>query len=125
MKQAGDRRVVAIEPLGLSVPMFDLTTGTGDFLAEGVVAHNCFARPSHEYLGFSAGLDFETRIVAKPELPRLLARLAERAQRSARRLYGDQAASRRRDGRRQQRERRVDDEDERRERLEPHCGSQA
>ena len=73
LKQAGDRRVVAIEPLGLSVPMFDLTTGTGDFLAEGVVAHNCFARPSHEYLGFSAGLDFETRIVAKPELPRLLA----------------------------------------------------
>ncbi len=33
----------------------------------------CFARPSHEYLGFSAGLDFETRIVAKPDLPRLLA----------------------------------------------------
>ncbi len=32
----------------------------------------CYARPSHEQLGFSAGLDFETRIVAKPEAPRLL-----------------------------------------------------
>jgi DNA repair photolyase len=32
----------------------------------------CFARPSHAYLGFSPGLDFETRIVAKPEAPALL-----------------------------------------------------
>ncbi len=32
----------------------------------------CFARPSHTYLGFSAGLDFETKIVFKPEAPRLL-----------------------------------------------------
>ena len=34
----------------------------------------CFARPTHGYLGLSAGLDFETRIVAKPEAPELLAR---------------------------------------------------
>lgn len=32
----------------------------------------CFARPGHEYLGFSAGLDFESRIVVKEEAPRLL-----------------------------------------------------
>lgn len=32
----------------------------------------CYARPSHEYLGFSAGLDFETRILIKEEAPRLL-----------------------------------------------------
>ncbi len=32
----------------------------------------CFARPSHGYLGLSAGLDFETRIVARPEAPRVL-----------------------------------------------------
>lgn len=32
----------------------------------------CFARPFHEFLGFSAGLDFETKIVAKMEAPRLL-----------------------------------------------------
>jgi len=34
----------------------------------------CFARPYHEYLGFSCGLDFETKIVAKPEAPELLKR---------------------------------------------------
>jgi len=32
----------------------------------------CFARPTHEYLGFSAGLDFETRIVVKEDAPTLL-----------------------------------------------------
>lgn len=32
----------------------------------------CFARPSHAYLGYSPGLDFETKIVAKPEAARRL-----------------------------------------------------
>jgi len=32
----------------------------------------CFARPTHEYLGFSAGLDFETKIVVKVRAPELL-----------------------------------------------------
>src|SRR5438045_2620230 len=32
----------------------------------------CFARPTHEYLSFSAGLDFETRIMVKEDAPRLL-----------------------------------------------------
>ena len=32
----------------------------------------CFARPTHEYLGFSAGLDFETRIMVKENAPQLL-----------------------------------------------------
>ncbi len=32
----------------------------------------CYARPSHEYLGFSAGLDFETKIVVKREAAQLL-----------------------------------------------------
>ena len=32
----------------------------------------CFARPTHEYLGFSAGLDFETRILVKHDAPELL-----------------------------------------------------
>ncbi len=39
----------------------------------------CFARPSHEYLGFSAGLDFETQIVAKPDLPRRLSEAFQKA----------------------------------------------
>lgn len=34
----------------------------------------CYARPTHEYLGFSAGLDFETRILVKEEAPELLRR---------------------------------------------------
>ncbi|RYD25583.1 MAG: PA0069 family radical SAM protein, partial [Verrucomicrobiaceae bacterium] len=34
----------------------------------------CFARPTHEYLGMSAGLDFESRIVVKPDAPELLRR---------------------------------------------------
>ena len=32
----------------------------------------CYARPTHEYLGLSAGLDFETRIFVKPRAPDLL-----------------------------------------------------
>ena len=32
----------------------------------------CYARPTHEYLGFSAGLDFESRIVVKEDAPALL-----------------------------------------------------
>src|SRR5215211_7706817 len=32
----------------------------------------CFARPTHEYLGFSAGLDFESKIMVKEDAPELL-----------------------------------------------------
>lgn len=32
----------------------------------------CYARPTHEYLGFSAGLDFESRIMVKEDAPALL-----------------------------------------------------
>lgn len=32
----------------------------------------CFARPFHEFLGFSCGLDFETKLTAKPDAPDLL-----------------------------------------------------
>jgi DNA repair photolyase len=34
----------------------------------------CYARPTHEFLGFSAGLDFETKILVKEEAPALLRR---------------------------------------------------
>ncbi len=44
----------------------------------------CFARPTHAYLGLSPGLDFETRLVARPEAPKVLAaELARRAYRPA------------------------------------------
>jgi DNA repair photolyase len=32
----------------------------------------CYARPTHEYLGFSAGLDFESKIMVKTNAPKLL-----------------------------------------------------
>jgi DNA repair photolyase len=32
----------------------------------------CYARPFHEYLGFSSGLDFETKIMVKEDAPKLL-----------------------------------------------------
>ncbi|NUP05493.1 MAG: radical SAM protein [Polyangiaceae bacterium] len=52
--------------------MYDITTETGDFIAEGVVSHNCYARPRHEYLSLGAGTDFERKIVVKPNAPELL-----------------------------------------------------
>jgi DNA repair photolyase len=73
-------RVVSIEPLGIALPLYDITTGTGDFIANGVVSHNCYARTSHEYLGFGAGTDFDRKIVVKVNAPELLrAQLARRS----------------------------------------------
>ncbi len=65
-------RVTAIEPLGLDVPMYDITTGTGDFIANGVVSHNCFARNSHTYLDLDTGADFDTKVVVKVNAPELV-----------------------------------------------------
>jgi DNA repair photolyase len=64
--------IVAIEPLGKKVQMFDITTGTGDFIADGVVSHNCFARRTHTYLDLNAAEDFEREIVVKVNVPELL-----------------------------------------------------
>jgi DNA repair photolyase len=64
--------VTSIESLRREVAMFDITTGTGDFIANGVVSHNCFARRTHTYLGFDAGRDFEREIVVKVNVPELL-----------------------------------------------------
>jgi DNA repair photolyase len=64
--------VAAIEPLGLELPMYDITTGTGDFIADGVVSHNCFARNSHTYLDLDAGADFDTKVVVKVNAPELV-----------------------------------------------------
>jgi DNA repair photolyase len=65
-------RVVSIQDLGLEIPMYDITTGTGDFIANGVVSHNCFARNTHTFLDMNAGRDFETKIVVKVNAPELL-----------------------------------------------------
>jgi len=68
------QRVVSIEPLGVELRLFDITTGTGDFVANGTISHNCFARPSHTYLNFDAGRDFERKIVVKVNAPEVLRR---------------------------------------------------
>ncbi len=65
-------RVTSIEPLGMELPLYDITTGTGDYIADGVVSHNCFARPTHEYLDFNAGRDFEKEIIVKVNVPEVL-----------------------------------------------------
>ncbi len=72
VKTFADLRVQEIEPLGAELPLYDITTGTGDFIANGVVSHNCFARPTHKYLDFDAGRDFEREIVVKVNAPELL-----------------------------------------------------
>jgi DNA repair photolyase len=72
IKTNADLRVVAIEPLGKATRLYDITTGTGDFIANGVVSHNCFARPTHTYLDFNAGRDFEKEIVVKVNAPEVL-----------------------------------------------------
>lgn len=66
--------VVEIEELGVEEDLVDITTGTGDFIANGVVSHNCFARRTHEYLDFDAGKDFDTQIVVKVNVGDVLER---------------------------------------------------
>ncbi|MGH7948586.1 MAG: LAGLIDADG family homing endonuclease, partial [Candidatus Binataceae bacterium] len=69
--------IVSIEPIGKSMRLYDITTESEDFIANGVVSHNCYARPTHAYLNLSPGLDFETRIFAKVNAAeRLVAELA-------------------------------------------------
>lgn len=66
--------VKSIEPVGLDLPLYDITTGTGDFIADGVVSHNCFARKTHEYLDFDSGADFDSQIVVKVNAAELVRR---------------------------------------------------
>jgi DNA repair photolyase len=74
IKTAADLHVASITPLGLDLPMFDITTGTRDFIANGVVSHNCFARNTHTYLDLDAGYDFDSKVVVKVNAAQLLRR---------------------------------------------------
>jgi hypothetical protein len=87
--QADRLRVASIEPLPKPLELFDITTGTGDFIANGVVSHNCFARPTHTYLGFNAREDFEREIVVKVNAPELLRAELARPSWRPRRAEGD------------------------------------
>ena len=72
LKSPTSLRVASIEPLRGDHLLYDITTGTGDFIANGVVSHNCFARPTHTYLDLGAGRDFEKEIVVKVNVPEVL-----------------------------------------------------
>jgi DNA repair photolyase len=69
---SNDLWVSWIEQLGEERVLFDVTTGTGDFVAAGAISHNCFARPTHKYLDLSPGRDFEREIVVKVNVPEVL-----------------------------------------------------
>jgi DNA repair photolyase len=72
LKTSARLGVTLIRPLGMTMRLYDITTGTGDFIANGVVSHNCFARPTHKYLDFNPGRDFEREIVVKVNAPEVL-----------------------------------------------------
>ncbi len=72
VKSTAALAVTKIEPVGSAMRLFDITTGTQDFIANGVISHNCYARPSHSYVGLSPGLDFETKLFYKLDAARLL-----------------------------------------------------
>jgi DNA repair photolyase len=65
-------RVMSVEDLGHEQEMVDITTGTGDFIANGVISHNCFARNTHTYLDMDAGHDFDSQIIVKVNVARVL-----------------------------------------------------
>ena len=67
--RAGQLKVASYRASRERCRLYDITTGTGDFIANGVVSHNCFARPTHTYLDFNAGRDFEREIVVKVNTP--------------------------------------------------------
>jgi DNA repair photolyase len=72
LKSDAKLRIAEIEALETEIEMHDITTGTGDFIANGVVSHNCFARRTHKYLELDAGEDFEREIVVKVNVPEML-----------------------------------------------------
>ncbi|KRC60594.1 hypothetical protein ASE14_06250 [Agromyces sp. Root81] len=78
VKTASDLQIVSIEQLDEVVDMLDITTTTGDFIANGVVSHNCFARPTHTYLDLDAGDDFDRQIIVKVNVADVLRRELEK-----------------------------------------------
>jgi DNA repair photolyase len=72
IRPASRLTVSSVERADEDLKMFDITTGTGDFVANGVVSHNCFARPTHTYLDFNSREDFEREIVVKVNAPEVL-----------------------------------------------------
>ncbi|HTP50915.1 MAG TPA: PA0069 family radical SAM protein [Anaeromyxobacteraceae bacterium] len=59
-------------------PDIPFTWSVNPYRGCGHACAYCYARPTHEYLGFGAGTDFETQIVAKLRAPELLRQAFER-----------------------------------------------
>lgn len=74
VKTSADLRIVSITDLGYEIDMIDISTGTEDFIANGVISHNCFARNTHTYLDMDAGRDFDSQIVVKVNVAEVLRR---------------------------------------------------
>lgn len=84
-----DLRVTEITDLSTELDMVDITTGTGDFIANGVISHNCFARNTHTYLDLDAGADFDSRVVVKVNVADALdAELSRKRERPERVMLG-------------------------------------
>jgi DNA repair photolyase len=56
--------VVSIEPLAAR-RLFDVATGTGDFIANGIVSHNCYARRTHWFLEEDGVEEWSSKIFVK------------------------------------------------------------
>jgi len=74
VRSSRELAVADIEDLGLTLPLYDISTGTSDFIADGVVSHNCFARHTHTYLDLDAGHDFDTKVIVKVNAGELIRR---------------------------------------------------
>jgi DNA repair photolyase len=74
LKSAAPLRVAAIESLGAELALVDITTGTGDFIADGVVSHNCYARRTHWFLDQDGVNNWGSRIFVKVNAPQVLRR---------------------------------------------------
>lgn len=73
VKTTSDLRIVSIEDVG-ERDLIDISTDTEDFIAAGVISHNCFARNTHTYLDLDAGRDFDSQIVVKVNVAEVLSR---------------------------------------------------
>jgi DNA repair photolyase len=71
VKYRSKLRVEAIESVGIR-DLFDITTETGDFVANGVVSHNCFARVTHWYMDQDGVNDWSSKIFVKVNAPEVL-----------------------------------------------------
>ena len=70
--------IVAVEPAGVR-RLFDITTGTGDFIANGVVSHNCYARRTHWFMDEDGVNEWSSRIFVKANAPTVLRQELARA----------------------------------------------